>query len=175
MRYPRAAVAATVFGMRRGVIDPRRVVLVVRGRPPATGKLAVPGGKVDLGETMVAAAARELREETGLEAEFPVDPAFYATDAITTEPTFPQGILFHYTICHLLAFVHIDGPDGSFPELDASSDAASALWGDTANVILGGAIGGMTCVDGTATVVARAIEDWRRRGVPMLSAAKGPA
>jgi 8-oxo-dGTP diphosphatase len=58
---PVLAVSAAVF--RDG-----RVLIAHRTRPPQLWSL--PGGAVEAGETLIEAAARELREETGVEAEF---------------------------------------------------------------------------------------------------------
>ncbi len=46
-----------------------RVVLIRRGKPPLEGRWSVPGGTVELGETLEQALVREMKEETGLQVE----------------------------------------------------------------------------------------------------------
>ena len=58
-KRPYLAVSAAIF--RDG-----RVLIVRRGRPPAHGLYTLPGGGVELGETLEQAVMREVREETGL-------------------------------------------------------------------------------------------------------------
>lgn len=45
------------------------VLLIRRGRPPKAGEWSLPGGRIEPGERAIDAALRELREETGVEAE----------------------------------------------------------------------------------------------------------
>ena len=49
------------------IVDGTRVVIVKRGREPLKGRWSLPGGHVELGETLEAATCREAREETGLD------------------------------------------------------------------------------------------------------------
>src|SRR5438105_15663653 len=58
--YPRVGVGAVVLS--RG-----RVLLARRGRAPAEGRWSLPGGLVELGETSVDAARREVAEECGIQ------------------------------------------------------------------------------------------------------------
>lgn len=60
--WPRCAASAAVF--REG-----HVLLVQRGKGALVGRWSLPGGHIEPGETARAAAVREVREETGIEAE----------------------------------------------------------------------------------------------------------
>ena|SRR5579871_2583847 len=63
--YPsRPILAVSVAVFRDG-----RVLVGRRARPPMAGRFSLPGGVAEVGETLVEAAARELREEVGIEAE----------------------------------------------------------------------------------------------------------
>lgn len=46
-----------------------QVLLIKRGTAPRLGQWSLPGGRMELGETTIAAGLRELKEETGVEAQ----------------------------------------------------------------------------------------------------------
>jgi 8-oxo-dGTP diphosphatase len=66
-RWPRPALTVDVAAVVSEA--PLRVLLIQRAEPPFAGEWALPGGFVEEGEIVAAAAARELAEETGIEAE----------------------------------------------------------------------------------------------------------
>jgi 8-oxo-dGTP diphosphatase len=108
---PRVAVGAIV--LRDG-----HVLLVKRGRPPSQGQWAIPGGRVELGETLQAAAEREINEETGLTIRAG-DPV-HTFDVIVRDDA--GRVRFHYVIVDLLA----DYLGGDEPR--PGDDAREARW-----------------------------------------------
>ena len=108
----RPKVAALAVVLREG-----HVLLVKRKNEPDAGLWGFPGGHVELGETGLDAAARELHEETGVIAT----PVAYLTnlDIITHDPD--GAVAFHF----LLAAVLCDYQSG-IPR--AMEDAQDADW-----------------------------------------------
>jgi 8-oxo-dGTP diphosphatase len=136
-RYPEAPVVAV------GVLllDGDRVLLVQRGRPPQVGRWTVPGGKVELGETLEEAALRELHEETGLACA--LGPVVEVLDRVLRDGD--GRVEFHYVILDFLG----TAPTGA---LQAGSDVADARWVAIDDV------GGYQTTDGLLPVIARARE-----------------
>ena len=58
-----------LVGVGAVIIEDGRVLLVKRGHPPLAGEWSIPGGVLELGETLRQAAVREAREETSLIVE----------------------------------------------------------------------------------------------------------
>ena len=59
--------ARPVMGVGGVIVDRGRTVLIRRGTEPLLGQWSIPGGTIEIGETIDEAVRRELREETGLE------------------------------------------------------------------------------------------------------------
>ena len=108
---PRVAVGAVVM-------HEDKVLLVLRNQAPAKGMWAIPGGSVELGETMKRAAEREIMEETGLRIR--AGEVIYAFDTIHTDPQ--GGVQYHYVILDLLA--ELLDPDQPLRPADDVRDAA---------------------------------------------------
>jgi len=66
---PRAYPLRPFVAVSAAIIRDRRVLVVRRARSPARGLFTLPGGVVELGETLVEAVVREVREETALAIE----------------------------------------------------------------------------------------------------------
>ncbi|HKW33055.1 MAG TPA: NUDIX hydrolase [Candidatus Acidoferrum sp.] len=56
-----------VIGVGGVIVDCGRTVLIRRGTEPLLGQWSIPGGSIEIGETITEAVRRELQEETGLE------------------------------------------------------------------------------------------------------------
>jgi 8-oxo-dGTP diphosphatase len=107
---PRVAVGAIVF-------KNNKVLLVRRGKPPARGFWAIPGGSVKICETLQRAAEREIFEETGITIQA-LKPVF-TFDYIEQDEV--GCARFHYVIIDLTA-EYVGG------EPRAGDDAAEARW-----------------------------------------------
>jgi len=109
---PRVAVGAVVFYQNK-------VLLVLRNKPPGEGVWAIPGGSVELGESLQAAAEREVLEETGLQVR--ASEVVHTFDVIQRDEA--GRVQFHYVIVDLLA-----EPVDPSQALLAADDAKDVAW-----------------------------------------------
>jgi ADP-ribose pyrophosphatase YjhB (NUDIX family) len=107
--YPARPIVAVSTAVFRG----GRALLARRARAPWPGAWSLPGGVVEVGETLVAAAARELMEEIGVEAG---DYRFVRH----VEPIYREGsrVRAHFVIC-VFAARWLSGEPGLSDEVDA--------------------------------------------------------
>jgi 8-oxo-dGTP diphosphatase len=106
-----------IVGVGAVIVQGDRVLLVRRGNEPLRDQWSIPGGVLELGETLRQGAAREAREETGLVVE--PGEVLDAVDSIhRDEHGRPR---YHYVLIDLLCRVRAG-------ELRAASDVSEARW-----------------------------------------------
>ena len=114
---PREYPDRPIVGVGAVVVDEGRVLLVKRGSPPLLGEWSLPGGVVELGETLRAAAEREALEETGLIVK--AGEVLEVLDRII--PGKDGSPQYHYVLIDFLCTA-----EGG--ELHAGGDAADVAW-----------------------------------------------
>jgi 8-oxo-dGTP diphosphatase len=135
---------APLVGVGAVIVEQGRVLLVQRGTEPAKGKWSIPGGLIDVGESLREGVAREVREETGLLVE-PLE-LIELLDRIHRDG---DRVRYHYVIADYLCRV-VGGT------LLAASDADAVRWVERAEWNSHSALG-------IEPITARVIEaGWQR-------------
>lgn len=129
------------------IIRDRKILVVRRARAPANGLITLPGGVVEVGETLEQAVAREVREETGLEIE-PVGLAGFR-EAIARDKD--DRVERHFVILCFAAHWRSGEPV-------LNEELSEARWLDPSE------IAGMPTTPGLAEIVAAAFERLERPG-----------
>jgi len=111
--YPNQPVAGVGGVVLRG----HDVLLVKRAHPPRAGEWSLPGGRLELGESLVDGVRREVREETGI--EIAVGPLVEVFDRVHRDAD--GRVRYHFVIADYLCH-----PIGG--ALAAGDDAADARW-----------------------------------------------
>lgn len=105
-----------VVGVGAVVVAEDRALIVRRAHEPRQGEWSLPGGRVELGETLLDAVRREIREETGLDVE--VGPIVEVFDRIHLVD---DRVRYHFVIVDYLC-----RPVGG--ALQAGDDATAVAW-----------------------------------------------
>jgi ADP-ribose pyrophosphatase YjhB (NUDIX family) len=112
-----------IVGVGAVIIQDGKVVLVKRRYEPLAGQWSLPGGRLELGETLEAGLAREMLEETGLRVD--VGPVIDVFDRILLDPE--RKVRYHYVLIDYLC-----RPIGG--SLAHGSDVAAAEFADPADL-----------------------------------------
>ncbi len=108
--HPIVAVAAVI-------IEANRVLVIKRAKEPSKGKWSIPGGMVELGETVREALKREAKEECGIEIE--VLELVQVVDNIIYDES--SRVKYHYILIGFLAGYETG-------RLKSASDISDAKW-----------------------------------------------
>jgi 8-oxo-dGTP diphosphatase len=112
-----------IVGVGAVIVKAGRLLLVKRRYEPLAGRWSIPGGTLELGETLETGVAREMREETGLEVE--VGPVIEVFDRIILDTD--KRVRYHFVLVDYLCW-----PIGGL--LQAGSDVDEAVMVDPASL-----------------------------------------
>ncbi len=107
-----------IVGVGAVILDAGQVVLIRRRYEPLAGRWSLPGGTLEVGETLEAGVARELREETGLEVE--VGPVIEVFDRILLDEE--RRVRYHFVLIDYLCW-----PVGGHLRAGSDVDAAALV------------------------------------------------
>jgi 8-oxo-dGTP diphosphatase len=116
---PREYPDRPIVGVGGVIVDEGKVVLIRRRYEPLKGHWSLPGGMVEIGETLETALIREMREETGLVVD--VGPVIEVFDRITRDDD--RRVRYHFVLIDYVCRWR----DGA---LHAGSDVDAAIWVD---------------------------------------------
>jgi 8-oxo-dGTP diphosphatase len=139
---------APLVGVGAIIIEADRVLLVKRGHPPLAGEWSIPGGVLEVGETLRQAAVREALEETGLRVQ--VGEMLGVYDRILRDAD--GRVRYHYVLIDFLCR-RIAG------EFAAADDAAEARWFTRAE------LRGLGLAEDTAEVIRLGFEKFREGAI----------
>ena len=128
-------------GVGAVIVQDGRVLIVKRKYDPLAGQWSIPGGAVEIGETLEGCVAREMLEETGLEIE--VGPVIEVFDRITRDDV--GKVRYHFVLVDYLCW-----PAGG--HLQAGSDVADARFVEPSD------LGQYQLTTKAMEVIARALE-----------------
>lgn len=106
-----------LVGVGAVIVENGRVLLVKRGHPPLEGEWSIPGGVLELGETLREAAVREAREESCLTVQ--PDELLGVYDRVLRDDD--QRTLYHYVLVDFLCYP-VAG------KAEAADDADEVRW-----------------------------------------------
>ena len=106
-----------VVGVGAVVVRDGRALIIRRAHEPRKGEWSLPGGHLDLGESLIDAVRREVKEETGLEVH--PGPIIETFDRVHRDPD--GRVRFHFVIVDFVC----EAPSG---EAVAGSDAEAVAW-----------------------------------------------
>ena len=104
------------MGVGAVIVKDGQAIIIKRANDPYKGQWSIPGGRVELGESLADAVRREMREETGLDVQ--VGPLLEVFERIHRDDA---GVRYHFVIIDYLCSC-VGGT------LRAGDDAADAVW-----------------------------------------------